>query len=63
MPSIKPKVSNSSKISKGWNGARPVKKRLAATDQILEMTLVDAQNSVLALVKKHSKIIHALSKL
>jgi hypothetical protein len=27
------------------------------------MTLVDAQNSARALVKKHSKIIHALSKL
>jgi len=60
MPSIKPKVSGNSKISKRSNDVRPAKKRLAATDQIPEMTLADAQNSARALV---SKIIHALAKL
>ncbi len=35
----------------------------ASTEQILDMTLAEAQNSARTIVKKHSKIIHALSKL
>lgn len=50
------------KTSKPRNGALKVKSAMTS-DQVLKMTADEARESARATVKKHSKIIHALSKL